>query len=634
MPGLDMRKLLSAFCLFLCSAFLTVQTAQAAGNLGAANAFNSIGGTTTFDRGGSVHSQARSIYSLGGGMTSFQGKRVSLLAADPPSFSAGCNGISWHFGGFAFISLDEIRQLVEAVAQASLGIAVDLAMQTLCPQCYAVMSKLREMSNMMRNAAADSCRIAQDIGNMMKEQGIFTPTQRTSSCSKDAAGKGTASSWMDAVAGQACKLLGDAETKLTTAANDFKSWLKDGTTADGKTPDKELLETTGNMTFKALTALGYENGVVKDLLLSLLGMSVVNPKPEADCKATFAQLYGSAGEMQTRSDVSAADKAVLSNVIATSDAKVVKARVATDDVRPADAAASATPATPTPGGTVKSLNLCTAPPVLTGMLEVGKVLMCGYNVGNEMMLFARNNIPGSDDSEKFAKLQKTSLGTMCDQVANVDKENPLVYTCRQSEADCMDPKMSRLSELIQSNSVNGYTGLAWMVGDALYSGVKAVRDNNRLPDKTKRILNGSGWPLYRLINMAAVYPALAEELLNAYASAIAAQYALDSLDKVAAVGAQPSISMRATSGITPQSITAIREHIMDLSRAGNTAKTQVLERLAEKRKLVEVIMQVNKTLQAEVISQGLAGNTNLAVTLKLQSRDAAAAAARAASGAK
>lgn len=83
-----MRKLLAAFCLFLSTALLTVQTAQAA-NAAAADIFNSIGGTTTIDRGGAVHSQARSIYSLGGGMVSFQGKKVSLLSADAPSFSAG-----------------------------------------------------------------------------------------------------------------------------------------------------------------------------------------------------------------------------------------------------------------------------------------------------------------------------------------------------------------------------------------------------------------------------------------------------------------------------------------------------------------------------------------------------------------
>ena len=225
-----MRKVLSAFCLFLMTALVTVQTAQAA-NPNAASIFNSIGGTTTIDRGGAIHSQARSIYSLGGGMTTFEGKKVSLLAADPPSFSAGCNGISWHFGGFAFISLDEIRQLVEAVAQASLGIAVDLAMQTLCPQCYAVMAKLRDMANMMRNAAADACKIAQNFGAMLKDSGIFPSTSRASDCSKATAEDGKTSSFLDSWAGSACRLLTDSEKVLDDVGNKAKDFLKFGNTS-------------------------------------------------------------------------------------------------------------------------------------------------------------------------------------------------------------------------------------------------------------------------------------------------------------------------------------------------------------------------------------------------------------------
>ena len=159
-----------------------------------------------------------------------------------------------------------------------------------------------------------------------------------------------------------------------------------------------------------------------------------------------------------------------------------------------------------------------------------------------------------------------------------------------------------------------------MVGDALYDGVKRVRDNHPdgLADKTKKILNGSGWPLYRLINVAAVYPAMAGELLEAYTSAIAAQYVMDTLDKVSAIGAQPAIDLRSSKGLKPESISVVREHIMNMVRVGNEAKLQVLERLAEKRKMVEVIMQVNKTLQAEVIGQGLAGNANLAINIKRQ----------------
>jgi hypothetical protein len=62
----------------------------------------------------------------------------------------------------------------------------------------------------------------------------------------------------------------------------------------------------------------------------------------------------------------------------------------------------------------------------------------------------------------------------------------------------------------------------------------------------------------------------------------------------------------------------VREQLMALTRNADATKNQVLARLDEKRKLVEVILRVNKTMQAEVIGQGLSGNTDLAVALKRQ----------------
>lgn len=605
-----MRKALSAFCLFLLTALVTVQTAQAA-NPNAASIFNSIGGTTTIDRGGAIHSQARSIYSLGGGMTTFEGKKVSLLAADPPSFSAGCNGISWHFGGFAFISLDEIRQLVEAVAQASLGIAVDLAMQTLCPQCYAVMAKLRDMSNMMRNAAADACKVAQNFGALLKDSGIFPSTGRASDCSTASAESGQTSSFLDSWAGSACRLLSDAETKLADVGNQAKDFLKFGNSS-GKSPGRDKLEMSGNVTYKALTALGYEDGPMKDMWLSLLGMTLIPLTPAEDCRTAFSGLYGSAENAQEDAQLPPAVQATLSDFLSPASPQ----RVTSGDSSAAPTAndIKTTAATSTSGGATKGPTICNAPPLLSGVEAVGLTLMCGFNVDGEMQTFA-NNYFGGD----LSKLQKTSLGAMCGTGQNHDIKNPLVYTCRKTDsADCYEPKMARLDSIMPPGSVNGYTGLAWMIGDALFNGAMRIRtnDDRGLRADTLAVLNGSGWPLYRLLNMAAVYPGMAEELLNAYTAAIAAQYAMDTLDKVARIGAQPGIDFRSSAGLKPETLSVVREQIMELTRQGNSSKTQVMARLAEKRQMVEVILQVNKTLQAEVIGQGLSGNTNLAVSIK------------------
>jgi hypothetical protein len=604
-----MRKVIAAFLLFLSTLMLSVQPANAS-SPGAADIFNTIGGTTTIDRGGSIHSQARSIYSLGGGMVSFEGKKVSLLSADPPSFSAGCSGISWHFGGFAFISLDEIRQLVEAVAQASLGVAVDLAMQTLCPQCYAVMAKLRDISNMMRNAAADACKIAENMASMLKDSGLIPNHAIVSDCSKTSADSGQTSSWMDSAAGEACKLLSDATDAVTNSANKFMAALRGGNGAsDGKT--QQMLSMTGNVTYKALTALGYPDGVTKDVMLSLLGLTIISPTPDSDCKAIFANLTGSSSSNDT--GLSSAEQSVLNNLTSTqtqvgvqgSNGQGATVNNTTD-----------TPAQTQASGAAKGGVICNAPPLISGFEHIGRVLMCGYYTNSERAIFANQYFAGHVDL-----LDETSLGAMCPHTQNEDAQDPVLYDCKDKDsAQCINPSMKRMSTVFGSQQSNGYTGLLWMIGDALYQGAICVQNNCDLSQKTNTIaiLNGSGYPLYRLLNMAAVYPGLASDLLNAYTSAIATQYVMDTLDKLMKIGAQPAIDLRTNPGLKPESISMVREQLMELTRNADSTKNLVLERLAEKRKLVEVILQVNKTMQAEVIGQGLSGNTDLAVALKRQ----------------
>jgi hypothetical protein len=603
-----MRKVIAAFLLFLSTLMLSAQPVYA-DSPSAANIFATIGGTTTIDRGGSIHSQARSIYSLGGGMVSFEGKKVSLLSADPPSFSAGCSGISWHFGGFAFISLDEIRQLVEAVAQASLGVAVDLAMQTLCPQCYAVMAKLRDISNMMRNAAADACKVAENMASMLKDSGLIPAHSVVSDCSKTTADTGQTSSFLDSAAGSACKLLGDATKAVSDDADKFMNWLRGGNKSPTSGNTQQLLAMTGNTTYNALSALGYPDGVTKDVMLSLLGMTIVSPKPDKDCSYVFTNLQASG---VSSLGLSSTDQNTLNALTSIQSQSAIQATGSTG-ATPANANNTAAPVNAT--GTATGPVLCNAPPLLSGFDHIGRVLMCGYYTNTERVTFANQYFAGQQ-----ALLDQTSLGAMCPHLTDEDSQNPVLYDCPDKDsARCIQPAMKRMDTVFGNQAANGYTGLLWMIGDALYQGAICVESNcGALPANTVRILNGSGYPLYRLLNMAAVYPGLASDLLNAYTSAIATQYVMDTLDKLMRVGAQPAIDLRTNPGLKPESISMVREQLMTLVRNADATKNLVLERLAEKRKLVEVILQVNKTMQAEVIGQGLSGNTDLAVALKRQ----------------
>lgn len=620
-----MRKALLALALLFANLFCMVSAARAE-SVTAGNIFGMFGGTTTIDQGGALHSQARSIYSLGGGMTSFQGKKVTLLAVDPPSFSAGCSGISWHFGGFSFISVDEIRQLVEAVAQASLGVAVDLAMQTLCPQCYAVMAKLRDIANQMRNAAADACKVAQNFGQLLVDKGIFSNGASTAKCGEASAAAGTSASWLDSVASGACKMLTDAESSAKKIGDDVTSWLGGGATSTGKTPTADQVQAIGNKTYRALDALGYKDGVAKDLMLSYLGMNIIIPS-NTDCKSAFSYLYGSPSADGTPS---ATDKAVLDTAHPAAGEIVNKNDTTkTDTTQAVQKAAEATST-----GAKTGSQLCYVPPMIAGLEQIGSSLVCGFQPLQDAKRFAAkfHQASGKTEEAMLAGLATTSLGELCNVAvlntaaganvgANVkDFSNPLILSCRKNQdAECMKPRQVRVNELVGETGADEYTGLAWMVLDALYSGVNAVvKGTDVLPNETIRILNGSGYPLYRLINLAAVYPGMADEMLQAYGGVIAVHYVQDTLEKVARIGAQPSIHVKGGAGLSPGEVAALRDEINKMYIKMEPIKSQTMRRMSEKRALVDSIVQVNRALQSEVISRGLGDNNNMAISLKKQ----------------
>lgn len=618
-----MRKALFALVLLAANLFLMLEPANA--QVTAGKIFGMFGGTTSTDAGGALHSQTRSIYSLGGGQTSFQGKKVTLLAVDPPSFSAGCSGISWHFGGFSFISVDEIRQLVEAVAQASLGVAVDLAMQTLCPQCYAVMSKLRDIANAMRNAAADACKVAQNFGKILTDAGVFSPGGRNAKCSEISAKKNESASWLDAAVGQTCGLLDGAETAMSKLGADINSWQSGGATSDGKTPSEDTLSMFGNKTYRALDALGYKDGVAKDLMMSYLGMTIIVPS-DSDCKTTFAYIYGSANSDSATTE---SERSLL-----TLDQKAAGQIVgSTENAKTGATDAQQKAATTDPTGAKRGMRACYVPPMLTGLTDVGKAMVCGFRPGEDAKRFAGKYFRAAgetDQTEMLARLAQTSLGELCnlsklgDANSYVkDYANANIIQCEKvRDADCMRPRQAKLDAVLKEPGSGEYTGLAWMIMDALYQGVDAVVKNApSLPNETKAVLANSGYPLYRLVNLAAVYPGMANELLQGYAAVISVQYVLDTLEQVTRVGAQPSIHEAPPTGVSPVEVTSIRAQIDRMYTQFDPFKNLTLRRMNEKRVLVESIVQVNRAVQSEVISRGLGANNNMAISLKQQNPD-------------
>lgn len=602
------KAFLTLFMLFASLTMLFSSPAVASPT--AANIFSTMGATTTIDDGGVIHSQTRSIYSFGGGQISVRGKSVSLFAVDPPSFSAGCSGISWHFGGFAFISMDEIRQLVEAISQAALGVAVDLAMQTLCPQCYAVMSKLRDIANAMRNAAADACQIARALVNSAA-QALDIPTAasaRKATCADYGAKSNTSDGWLSGVAGSACNLLSNAETAIKKIDQSLDSYTNGGNQAGKETPSVEDLAMRGNVTYRALTALGYKDGFIKDAMLSMTGMTLLYASSEsATCSGKLPDLAATTPSEQTTGTAAGDEQSDSAGPGPTKPDQI-----------------SSTPAVASKGGSTKGPLACHLPPIQAGLGDLANTLICGFNPKVEGEHFASKYYKGG-----ILEIANTSLGQLCPTQTAKAASDAKMYTCRGesvqkngSMVDCLNPRMEKMSTLLSQDgsnvTQNGYTGLVWMIADALYDGAMRISKRQPLSDNTVAILNGSGYPLYRVMNMAAVYPGTAREMLEIYTGMIAIHYALDTITRVYAIGANPTIDLRIKTNVPQSQVSQVQETIMNKMGMLSERKSEALNRLNSKRALVEQIVQTNRALQAEIVSTGLIGNSGFALSLKRQ----------------
>lgn len=217
------------------------------------------GGAVSINSPGRFQSAARGGFSAGGlEMRVPRGNSVpQLLTASAPRISAGCNGISAHFGGFSFISGQEFANLLKQIASgAALGFVSSLVMKTLCPACEAVVQELKTAAQKAAELAKNSCELGKQWGEKFASS-ISSSVDMPSVCSTTSADNGGSSDTLSAY-GSACKTLQSAYSSL----KDFNSGANT-TTPEGK-KQTEALECpigAGNKTWRLLTGLDEKGGL-------------------------------------------------------------------------------------------------------------------------------------------------------------------------------------------------------------------------------------------------------------------------------------------------------------------------------------------------------------------------------------
>jgi conjugative transfer pilus assembly protein TraH len=186
--------------------------------------FNEMGAAANISGPSAFQGQSAGYYSLGNVYARFPQKNINPVSVALPGYRAGCGGIDIFAGSFSFINASEIVALLKAVANNAVGFAFKLAIDTLCPECGAVMADFAQKAQLMNNATINSCELGQGLVNTIAGRSDMADRNF---CEAIGTFKGIFSD--SAAAKHGCGSKGERET--TNAAAESDKTLKDASPA-------------------------------------------------------------------------------------------------------------------------------------------------------------------------------------------------------------------------------------------------------------------------------------------------------------------------------------------------------------------------------------------------------------------
>jgi len=116
-----------------------------------------------------VDGQRQGYITLGSIKAKTMYKKINLFTVQAPYVKSGCGGIDIFMGGFSFVNKDELKQMLQAIAQNAAGYMFQIAFESMCPTCNAIMKDLADMANDARNFLGDSCNTAKYLVDYSKD---------------------------------------------------------------------------------------------------------------------------------------------------------------------------------------------------------------------------------------------------------------------------------------------------------------------------------------------------------------------------------------------------------------------------------------------------------------------------------
>lgn len=555
------------------------------------SAFNSLlgqGTAVSLNSPGRFQSGSRNTFSAGGFDMRIPraSSSPSVFSFTPPNIAIGCNGVSAHFGGLSFISGKEFEQMIKQIGTGVIvGFVVQMAIKVTCPMCEDIINKLRQAAELAAKFAVDGCNAGMAIGSKLAESAskstLFGSSGEDkekgkaevvkSSCSSNDTTVGNSSDLLQALTSN-CKDLSTAYDFLVSNSKRLAGLSGDDNDSEKAKQIKENVQCTagyGNITWASLKSLDADN---KDKLAAGNGM----------IQATF-------------SSSSYERKLLFMNLLGV-------------QVSPVPGTASNPGKVPyCDNGNGKMYNgVCT--PRLTQDDAKGLMafIMCGtVDVAD---------LPQYATIDKFCKGYRPEVATSAGSMQQLQ-----VYDCQIADSAYSKEEVIEHCPVVKLNEFKNVftgmeTGYAIKVRRILeYGMTKIVKDesfftNEPLDQQLLQLINMAPFPLYQALNVAAIYPAAVNDLLDMLSLLVAQQLAVSQLEEMLRIHSRATNSKQCFQ-LSPELIltTASATRAYAAQFAAEIAKNYTLQQM-----IIEQIRTLNLSIQKQVLSADMLNSAKFA----------------------
>lgn len=536
-----MTKLIKSIAI---AAFMAFYTAGAAHAGGLDGAFNSLlgSGEANVNKPGRYQSQARNIQYFGSMSVRFPiSGNIRFVTMSTPRIDAGCHGIDVHLGAIQWISLDKIVEVIEQTARNAIGPIIMMAMEWLFPSLAATVNdwiaKIQEALSMMTNSCALATSLVGSANEWAKAKYADTYAVSQQSCSQLAQRWNWCSDEAD------CKSTCEGPKIGKKMSESWKRF----------TSSEKQMEGLNKPEFMNTTWVGFR-------ATGLVGLNITDTtKTEAQQEADLASIDALTGY-------------VLGELLMSHTGTYIPTRLP-DDSEPDDDADI-------------------TPKHIEGRLPADALLeifMCGseYFVGTA---------PPATSVDK-------AWWDYCDEIFSTSSSgpnpNPHAYRMNRcgiggasmlEKMHCLRITTPTLKEYLEDDpraraALSG--GFLRLVRQTLEGAVDDVVKDVEVREEARRLISISPFPLYKAINLAAVYPSISRELITNYSETLAFYLAQQYFH---------------------HAITSARRHTSaeglpvssDVVELAQTASANIQQKISTKFQQIQSQMQYIEAIQAQV----------------------------------